>query len=306
MHDRIDPASAAALGVEVLLWLVGFGLLWKLILSRTARARQRPQILAAWTTPPSGFMLYIGSAFFFWVAFQTVAVAVLARISISAEWKLVLIATIGDLGALAAMAAMISIFEPSPSGEQPAFGRAAKMGAATFLIALPIINLSGLGWEALLTLFGLPVERQEIVDVIIDDRSPVRRILWAILAIVIAPTVEELLFRKGFFRYLRTRVPRKAALFGTALLFGLLHVDWGNWAMRDKEKVLSHPIHAILGASPIDWSTLDGLSSLVPLTVFGVILALSYERSGKIATPIIAHALFNLNTLVLVVAGVNV
>lgn len=306
MHDRIDPASAVALGAEALLWLVGFTLLWKWILSRKARAERHPPIVPEWTDPPSRFALYIGSAFFFWIAFQAVAVAILARIHMAAEWKLVLIATAGDLGALAAMAGTISIFEPSPSETPPAFGRAAKTGVVTFLIALPIINLSGLGWEALLNSLGIPTERQGIVDVIIDDHSPIRRILWAILAIVIAPMVEELLFRKGFFRYLRTRVPRRIALVGTALLFGLMHVDWGNWTLRNKEKVLSHPMHAILGASPIDWSTLDGLSSLVPLTVFGVILALSYERSGKIATPIIAHALFNMNTLALVVAGVNV
>jgi membrane protease YdiL (CAAX protease family) len=47
------------------------------------------------------------------------------------------------------------------------------------------------------------------------------------------------------------------------------------------------------------------LASFVPLALLGVVFSLAYERTGRIAVPIIAHALFNLNTIVLILAGVG-
>jgi len=43
----------------------------------------------------------------------------------------------------------------------------------------------------------------------------------------------------------------------------------------------------------------------VPLFVLAVVFCLAYERTGRIETTIIAHALFNLNTFVLVAAGIG-
>ncbi|MFA5056810.1 MAG: CPBP family intramembrane glutamic endopeptidase, partial [Opitutaceae bacterium] len=45
--------------------------------------------------------------------------------------------------------------------------------------------------------------------------------------------------------------------------------------------------------------------SFLPLCVLGVIFAMAYERTGRIAVPMLAHALFNLNTLLLVLSGIG-
>ena len=92
----------------------------------------------------------------------------------------------------------------------------------------------------------------------------------ALLAVGIAPLVEELLFRAGLFRWLRTRTSRPASLLLPALIFASLH---------------------------------GSLAALAPLLVLAVILSLAYERSGHVLTPITAHALFNLNTLLIILAG---
>jgi membrane protease YdiL (CAAX protease family) len=39
--------------------------------------------------------------------------------------------------------------------------------------------------------------------------------------------------------------------------------------------------------------------------VLAVIFSLAYERTGRIGTAIVAHALFNLHTVVLIFAGVT-
>jgi hypothetical protein len=98
------------------------------------------------------------------------------------------------------------------------------------------------------------------------------------LAVVIAPLTEELVFRAGLFRFLRSRAPHWLALGVSAVLFASLHVNW---------------------------VTLEGLTSFVPLVALAVMFSLAYERTGKIGTAIVAHALFNLNTVVLIFSGVG-
>jgi membrane protease YdiL (CAAX protease family) len=48
------------------------------------------------------------------------------------------------------------------------------------------------------------------------------------------------------------------------------------------------------------------LASFAPLVALGVVFSLAYERTGRISTSIIAHALFNITTTVLVMAGLDV
>jgi membrane protease YdiL (CAAX protease family) len=84
------------------------------------------------------------------------------------------------------------------------------------------------------------------------------------LAVLVAPLAEEFVFRAGLFRYLRTRLPRSAALLVPAVVFAVLH---GNYA------------------------------SFGPLVALAIVFSVAYERTGHIGTTIVAHALFNLNTL---------
>jgi hypothetical protein len=111
-----------------------------------------------------------------------------------------------------------------------------------------------------------------MVDPVRNANAPSLLALIAVLAVVLAPVAEELVFRAGLFRYLRTRVPRAVALAAPALLFAALHAN---------------------------------LVAFAPLAVFGVLLALAYEQSGRLIVPVIAHALFNLHTLALVLSGVD-
>jgi membrane protease YdiL (CAAX protease family) len=149
-------------------------------------------------------------------------------------------------------------------------------GFMTFLAVLPVVYLAGYIWNQFLEWLGLPPEPQDLVDVFAHAKLSVSSAVLFLLATVTAPVVEELIFRAGLFRYLRTRVPRWAALTLPALFFAGLHVDW---------------------------KTLSGLSSLLPLVVLAVIFSLAYERTGRIGVTMIAHALFNLNMILLIMAG---
>ncbi len=151
-------------------------------------------------------------------------------------------------------------------------------GFTTFLIALPVVTLVNLAWQWFLEYTGLPTQQQDLLRMFTEAKEPVLIGTMVVLAVAIAPITEELLFRATLYRFLRTRVPRVVALWLPGTIFAALHVSWG---------------------------TLDGLASLLPLVVLAVIFSIAYERTGQIATAMIAHALFNLHTVLLLVSGVS-
>jgi len=145
-------------------------------------------------------------------------------------------------------------------------------GIAAFLIALPLVGATALLWQGLLRLCGIEIHEQDIVGLFVETDSSLMLGGMAFLAVVLAPVTEELVFRAGIFRYLRTRTPRWVALALPALLFAAMHAN---------------------------------LASFAPLAALGLVFALAYERSGTIAVPILAHALFNLNTIGMLLVGLH-
>ncbi|MBA4138263.1 MAG: hypothetical protein C0518_13195 [Opitutus sp.] len=141
---------------------------------------------------------------------------------------------------------------------------------ATVILALPVLGLSSAAWSLLLRSLGLSDAPQDLIAVFGAVKSPAVLIAMLVVACVVAPLNEELLFRGVIFRFCRQRFGRVFALIVSGALFGLLH---GN------------------------------LAGFVPLSLLGVALALAYEHSGDIRVPIVAHGLFNLNTTIVVLSG---
>ncbi len=161
---------------------------------------------------------------------------------------------------------------PAPASEPKRLsaGHAALSGARVFVTLLPLVWLTSLAWQALLPLFGVEPEPQELVTLFANSGDVPALASMIVLAVVIAPLTEELLFRIGLFRWLRTRAPRAITLLVPALTFAALH---------------------------------GSVSVLLPLVVLALGLALAYERDGHPLTPIVTHAIFNLHTIVLLLAG---
>ncbi len=277
-----EPALLVAAGLEIALLLAGLIVLWRLYLSANGRIRSRsPRPLGAWLISGQDFLtavLYVvGGGFIL----QTVLVLI-ARTPLfegltnDPDLWLILQGGFFQFGMLAgAGSAMATLHIRSPAlpdSPPPATGLI-RAGFITFLAALPVVTGVNLVWLFLLETFGLPTMHQELVDLFVETESLVTIIVFLLFAVVVAPVTEELIFRAGLFRYLRTRAPRWVALTLPALIFAALH---GN------------------------------LSALGPLLALGVVFAIAYERTGRIAVPMIAHGLFNLNTVLLLLAGAPV
>jgi membrane protease YdiL (CAAX protease family) len=90
--------------------------------------------------------------------------------------------------------------------------------------------------------------------------SPFLLIAMIALATVTAPMVEELIFRAGFFRFCRTRLPRWAALLAPACLFAALHQNLATFAPLVALGIVfswptSTPVELAPPWSPTDFST---------------------------------------------------
>ena len=144
--------------------------------------------------------------------------------------------------------------------------------SGALLVALPVLIILSLGWTLLLRELGLPDEPQDLIAVFSNTRSPAVVAGMFLVACVLAPLNEELLFRAGLYRYCRQKLGRSWALVISGGCFGALHANW---------------------------------ASFLPLALLGMALALVYEATGSIRVSVIAHGLFNLNTILIILSGLQ-
>jgi membrane protease YdiL (CAAX protease family) len=108
---------------------------------------------------------------------------------------------------------------------------------------------------AYVAIFGEPKQED-----IAEKLGPVA--VQVLLIAIVVPICEETCFRGMLFGGLRERMPRFAAALVSGLIFGALHAT-------------------------------TGVTAVPPLMIFGVILALLYEKTGSIVPGIILHMLNN-------------
>lgn len=272
--EHVTPVLAAAGTAELILIFAGLVVWWRI-------GRTQPPRLAPWPISVSDFLTcvlaVIGGGYFFQLLGRAIGDPFLRKFSAASDTRTMVYGTAFQLGLLAGLAVArvylrarreaAGISTPSP--RTPSLPLA---GLVTFLAVLPAVTVTGLAWSWIIQLLGLPPEPQDLVDMFAHPQSRLSFVVLFVLATVGAPIVEELIFRAGLFRYLRTRIPRWAALLLPALFFASLH---GNWA------------------------------SLGPIAMLAIIFSLAYERTGRIGVTMIAHGLFNLNTILLVLAGMR-
>jgi len=124
----------------------------------------------------------------------------------------------------------------------------------------------------LMALSGSEAAPEQVLTSDLVD-TPGRIALAVLAAVVLAPVVEEVLFRGLLHRSLRRRLPVASATVISSVLFAVVHV----------EIAMSQPL------------------ALVGLALVGVVLALAYERTGSLVVPVVIHAVHNAITVVAVV-----
>jgi membrane protease YdiL (CAAX protease family) len=134
-------------------------------------------------------------------------------------------------------------------------------GALAGALFLPVAF--GLQWlcETLMVLMHSPPQAQAAVEAFQNPAIPLGgKVAFGVDAVLLAPLVEESLFRGILYPAIKYLGYPRGALWFTSLLFAFLHFNEPTF---------------------------------VPLLAFGLLLAGLYERFGNLTAPIAAHGLFN-------------
>jgi uncharacterized protein len=275
--DQTNPP--AAVGLEIAVALCGLWLFWQFVLRPGAPRGERR--LPEWKIPAIDFACYTFFAIAGFLVLSLLSGFVVRQIHLSGDATKVLGGAVQDIGLLLGIYGFHLFYRKHApvTGVRSPVSAMIKSGAATFFIAMLLVDVTIIVWGYLLTKLGLPMANQEFVDIAQSTGSGWLKVSLMAIAVALAPATEELVFRGGLFRYFRTRIPRWLAIGLTSFLFGALHVSWD--------------------------SSLVGLPSFAPMVVLAAIFCLAYERTGSLGTVIVAHALFNTYTFVLVAAGLR-
>jgi membrane protease YdiL (CAAX protease family) len=111
---------------------------------------------------------------------------------------------------------------------------------------------------------------QDVVRLLKEAKDPAVVLLMVVAAVVVAPVCEEIIFRGYLYPSAKRFAGRWAAALCSGLVFGAAH---------------------------------GSLAALLPLCLFGVVLAELYERTGSLWAPVAAHFFFNGATVALQLAA---
>lgn len=128
------------------------------------------------------------------------------------------------------------------------------------VVALLVIALSVLGQLGIERI--VPLAPKAPLEVFLETRNPLTFAIYFLLVGILAPVLEELIFRGFVYGGLRRMMTVPGAALASALIFAAAHV-----------------------AVPV--------SSLLAITLIGVVLAYLYERSGSLIAPMVTHAMYN-------------
>ncbi|MCB1231368.1 MAG: CPBP family intramembrane metalloprotease [Verrucomicrobiae bacterium] len=145
--------------------------------------------------------------------------------------------------------------------------------AAGAMIATPtIIITSNFMPEVFEGIFGKDIGEQAAVQNMRESKDAIMRALLIFNACLVAPIVEELVFRGYFYGIMKRYTGAMFAAFVTAAIFAAAH---------------------------------QSLLALLPLWAFALFLTLFYEGSRSLWVPIGIHAVFNAANIALIVMGVG-
>jgi membrane protease YdiL (CAAX protease family) len=153
----------------------------------------------------------------------------------------------------------------------PNRGRAVVLGIISAILVLPVAwglqQLTALMMNAI----NISPEPQQVVqEMQKGDAPPFQQVYLALVALIAAPIVEEMLFRGILYPTIKRAGYPKLALWGTSILFALTH---------------------------------QNAPAFLALVFFAMILTLLYEETGNLLAPIVAHSCFNTANFVMLMWG---
>ncbi len=136
-----------------------------------------------------------------------------------------------------------------------------------------LVQCVALVWKAMLDRGGYNTEPQQVIFILRDlaaDHDVLAVVKFAVASILLAPLIEEIVFRGFFFAALETRFGFALAASISSFIFAVVHLN---------------------------------LLTLAPLALLGFIFCYLYQRTGSLWLPIAYHSLFNGANTILGILG---
>ncbi len=179
-------------------------------------------------------------------------------------WNIFILGIVAQIGIYLPMLVRYGLLHPMQRPTQPWWYYLGLPLLFWFCICLCVgmLELSGFStWLVRTT--GCP-EHQDVV-LIFSRGDTLQRLYIAICAVLIAPVAEECCFRGFLYTTLKRWGGRVAACIASALIFGAIH---------------------------------SSLAQMLPLTIFGVVQCIAYEKTRSLWLPIAIHMVFNTTSLI--------
>lgn len=133
-----------------------------------------------------------------------------------------------------------------------------------FIIVLVVANVVALWMKG----FWPDMSQQTAVEAFRKSNDPMAKALMVVAAGIVAPIVEETVFRGFVYGVIKRFSDRYFATLCSSILFAVVHLHMG---------------------------------SLVPLILLAVFFCIAYEHTGSLAVPMLMHAIFNGTSLALMI-----
>lgn len=138
--------------------------------------------------------------------------------------------------------------------------RAVVMGVLLLLPMLMVINGSAYQLHEWMKGFWPNLDGQDVAEAFRTSNDPAAKALLAVSAVIIAPLVEEIVFRGFIYAVIKRHTDGIYAALCSSLLFATVHLHVGT---------------------------------LIPLALLALFFCYMYERSGSLWMPMVLHGLFN-------------
>ncbi|MBM4056294.1 MAG: CPBP family intramembrane metalloprotease [Planctomycetes bacterium] len=139
-----------------------------------------------------------------------------------------------------------------------------KTGLIRYVITIPIIMLAGFIVNAVASYYGITPDMQDVVQWVLDEDSVMVLACLIFFGIIVAPTMEEIIFRGFLVPALKNYFGVRYAIFISAAVFAAIHMD---------------------------------AFAFLQIFILGILLGYLYEKTQSLATSIVVHILHNSLTL---------
>lgn len=147
-----------------------------------------------------------------------------------------------------------------PANERPTLPQVLKFSLSLLIRYLPVIWVATAIYTFVLKFLDVPLTEQEAINWFLKMDDPAQWMLSAFTAIIIAPVLEELFFRRLILNFLANKIHPTLALLWSSALFAATHFNY---------------------------------QAFVPIFILGILMGIQYLRTGDIRGSILIHALFN-------------